>query len=127
MAAAEQLRLERRCSQRFPYQLSVTLRVPDEARTGTGFTQDLSSRGALVWTDFPLIENQVIEMSLTMPSEITLAEDMAVCCRARVLRFQHAEGDKPAVALKIEHYEFPQREVPAVQQHSQKAAEITRV
>jgi len=126
MATAEQLRLERRCSQRFPYQLSVTLRVPDEARTGTGFTQDLSSRGALVWTDFPLIENQVIEMSLIMPSEITLAEDMAVCCRARVLRLQHAEGNKPAVALRIEHYDFPHREVPSLQQHTPRPVEITR-
>ncbi len=127
MASAEQLRVERRCGQRFPYQVPVTLRVPDEARSGTGFTQDLSSRGALVWTDFPLIEDQVIEMSLVMPSEITLAEDMAVCCRARVLRLQRAEGNKPAVALRIEHYEFPHREVPALQQHTVKPFEITRV
>jgi hypothetical protein len=126
MASAEQLRVERRCGQRFPYQVAVTLRVPGEAHSGAGFTQDLSSRGALVWTNFSLVEDQVIEMSLIMPSEITLTEDMAVCCRARVLRLERAEGNKPAVALRIEHYEFPHHELPALQQHTPKHVEITR-
>ncbi|HEX6467162.1 MAG TPA: PilZ domain-containing protein [Terriglobales bacterium] len=110
MTNAEQNRLERRCGQRFPYQVSVTLQVPGEARQGTGFTQDLSSRGAMVWTDFPLSAGQVVEMTLIMPSEITLAEDMNVCCRARVVRRDVREGDKPGVALRIEHYQFLHRE-----------------
>jgi hypothetical protein len=51
-------------------------------------------------------------MSLVMPSEITMAEDMSVCCRARVLRLQQdQEGGKAAVAVKIEHYEFLPRQV----------------
>lgn len=110
MTNAEQNRLERRCGQRFPYQVPVTLRVPSEGRHGTGFTQDLSSRGAMVWTDFSLSEGQLVEMTLIMPSEITLAEDMNVCCRARVVRRDQTEGDKPGVALRIEHYEFLHRE-----------------
>ena len=119
MAQAEQIRIERRCGQRFGYQLPVLLRVPGEGRSGTGFTQDLSSRGALLWTDFPLTENKMIEITLVMPSEITLAEDMSVCCRARVLRLEyHREEGKPAVAVRIEHYEFLHREVPVLQQHT---------
>src|SRR5712692_3019755 len=119
MAHAEPIRIERRCGQRFDYQLPVLLRLPGEGRSGAGFTQDLSSRGALLWTDFPLCEGMMIEMTLVMPSEITLAEDMSVCCRARVLRLEsHREEAKPAVAVRIEHYEFLHREVPVLQRHT---------
>jgi hypothetical protein len=126
MENAEQVQIERRSGQRFPYQVSVVLRLPDGSSSGTGFTQDLSSRGALIWTDFPLTEGQAIDMTFVMPSEITLAEDMSVCCRARVLRLHRAEGDKPAVAVRIEHYDFPHHEVPALQQHTSKPLVTTR-
>ena len=118
MTSAEQNRIERRSGQRFPYQIPVLLRVPAESRTGTGCTQDLSSRGALVWTDFPLKEGATLEMVLVMPSEITLGEDMNVCCHAHVMRLERVEGSKPAVAIKIERYEFMQLEASALQQHA---------
>src|SRR5260370_42273388 len=104
MPSAEHLRIERRCGQRFPYQLPLLLRVPDEGRSGAGFTQDLRSRAALLWTDFPLTEGTMIEMTLVMPSEITLAEDMNACCCARALHAEHAEASRPAVPARIERY-----------------------
>ncbi|HZR63655.1 MAG TPA: PilZ domain-containing protein [Terriglobales bacterium] len=106
MTSADQNRIERRCGQRFPYQVSVLLRVINQSQSGSGFTQDLSSRGALVWTDLPLAEGDMVDMTLVMPSEITLANDMNVCCRARVVRREQADGGKPAVAVHIEHYDF---------------------
>jgi PilZ domain len=111
MTSVEQNRIERRSSQRFSYQIPVLLRVPDQDRSGTGFTQNLSSRGAMLCTDFPLCEGELVEMTLVMPSEITLADDMNVCCRARVMRREQAETGKPAVALRIEHYEFLYRDI----------------
>ena len=118
MIQAEQNRIERRCGQRFEYQLPVLLRVPADGRSGAGFAQDLSSRGALLWTDFPLREGMMIEMTLMMPAEITLAQDMSVCCRARVLRLEsHREEEKPAAAVRIEHYEFL-HQVSVLQQHT---------
>lgn len=119
MSSAEQNRIERRCGQRFPYQVPVLLRIPGESRSGSGFTQDLSSRGAMIWTDLPLTEGQMVDMTLVMPSEITLAEDMNVCCRARVVRREQAEGAKPAVAVRIEHYEFLHRAVPVMEEHKE--------
>src|SRR5258708_30876934 len=120
MNLAEQNRMERRCGQRFEYQLPVRLRVPGDGRRGAGCTQDLSSRGALLWTDFPLCEGMMLEMTLVMPSEITLGEDMSVCCRARVLRLEsHRDAAKPAVAVRIEHYEFLHPQVHVLQQHNQ--------
>jgi hypothetical protein len=118
MTSADQNRIERRCGQRFPYQVPVLLRIPTEARSGSGCTQNLSSRGAMVWTDLPLAEGQWIDMTLVMPSEITLAEDMNVCCRARVLRREQIEGGKPAIALRIEHYEYLYQHMPAIEEET---------
>ena len=126
MTSAEQNRVERRLGQRFPYQVPVALRVPGESRTGSGFTQDLSSRGAMLWTDLSLSEGQMIEMTLVMPSEITLADDMNVCCRARVMRCDQVNGGKPAVALHIEHYDFLRQETPVVEEHAAKPMPLVR-
>ena len=118
MTSADQNRIERRCGQRFPYQVPVLLRIPTEGRSGSGCTQNLSSRVAMVWTDLPLAEGQWIDMTLVMPSEITLAEDMNVCCRARVLRREQIEGGKPAIALRIEHYEYLYQHMPAIEKET---------
>jgi len=106
MTRTEQNRIERRSSQRFSYQVPVLLRVPADGRSGTGCTQDLSSRGALVWTALQLKEGTPVEMVLVMPSKITLAEDMNVCCLGHVTRLECAESAKPAVAVRIERYDF---------------------
>jgi PilZ domain len=106
MASAQQVRIERRGGHRFTqYQVPVVLRAGDDS-SGVGFTLDLSCRGALLRTDFQLATGQVIDMILAMPSEITLTEEMNVRCRARVLRLENDRGGRPAVAIKIEHYEF---------------------
>ncbi len=80
------VRVERRVGQRFPYLLAVSLRQPSGSIQGAGFTQDLSSRGVFFFTDAPLAEGAEIELTLRMPSEITLGESMAVRCRGRILR-----------------------------------------
>jgi hypothetical protein len=78
--------VERRIGQRFAFNLPVSLRDVTTAAEGLGFTQDLSSRGAFLFTDMALSEGAEIELTLRMPSEITLGENMRVRCRGRVLR-----------------------------------------
>ncbi len=78
--------VERRIGQRFPFNTPVTLRDVASSAEGLGFTQDLSSRGAFLFTDMALTEGAEIELTLKMPSEITLGETMRVRCRGRVLR-----------------------------------------
>jgi hypothetical protein len=125
MSSADENRIERRSAQRFPYQLPVMLRLPGSV-SGAGFTQDLSSRGAMIWTDVPLAEGQLIEMTVVMPAEITLTEDMPVRCRARVLRRESSEAGQPAaVALRIEHYEFLYGASAAVECHAGREAELS--
>lgn len=112
------IQVERRVGQRFPYLLSLSLRVPAASMEGVGFTQDLSSRGVFFFTDSPLIEGAEIELTLRMPSEITLGESMPVRCRGRILRVVRPAASNPllsstahaetkiGVAVRFEGYEY---------------------
>jgi len=113
------VRVERRVGQRFPYLLPVKVHLPAQSVEGSGFTQDLSSRGVFFFTEIPLNEGMEVELTLRMPSEITLGESMPVRCKGHVLRIvrpvaasqqdpastSHAET-KIGVAVRIENYEY---------------------
>ena len=96
--------VERRIGQRFPFNLPVSLRDVSTAVEGLGFTQDVSSRGVFFFTVMALNEGTEIELTLKMPSEITLGESMRVRCRGHVLRIVNAadNGWKPAPATHTE-------------------------
>jgi len=110
------VRVERRVGQRFPYLLPISLRQESGSVEGVGFTQDLSSRGVFFFTDAPLVEGAEIELTLRMPSEITLGESMPVRCRGRILRITRPDGaaanagtgseTKIGVAVRLECYEY---------------------
>jgi len=105
-------RVERRAGQRFPYLLPLSLRVSASSLEAVGVTQDLSSRGVFFLTDAPLTEGMEIELTLQMPSEITLGESMRVRCRGHVLRVVKPPQDvsgaqsKIGVAVRLEGYEY---------------------
>jgi hypothetical protein len=112
------VRLERRVGQRFPYLLPVSIRQDSISLEGVGFTQDLSSRGVFFFTDAPLVVGTELELTLRMPSEITLGESMPVRCRGRILRIVSPESmvaregsrtgaqTKIGVAVRLESYEY---------------------
>src|SRR6266567_3254066 len=106
--------IERRVGQRFPYLLSLSLRQLGTPLEGVGFTQDLSSRGVFFFTNAALTEGSEIELTLRMPSEITLGETMPVRCRGRILRIvpplstadSSQNAPKIGVAVRFEGYEY---------------------
>ncbi len=121
------VRVEHRVGQRFAYLLPLSLRQISTATEGVGFTQDVSSRGVFFFTDAALQEGAEIELTLRMPSEITLGENMLVRCRGRILRIakpaasteeapasntcgqtqaQTAAQTKIGVAVRFEGYEY---------------------
>jgi len=113
------VRVERRVGQRFSYLLPVSLRQSAASVEGVGFTQDVSSRGVFLLTDAPLVEGAEIELTLRMPSEITLGDSMPVRCKGHILRVvrpvvaaaeQGANGRqseiKIGVAVRLECYEY---------------------
>lgn len=111
------VRVERRVGQRFSYLLPLSLRQSATSIEGVGFTQDLSSRGVFFFTDAAVVVGEEIELTLRMPSEITLGESMPVRCRGRVLRIVRPETNSHAasspaaqtkigVAVRLECYEY---------------------
>ena len=112
------LRLERRVGQRFPFLIPISLRQPTDCTDSVGFTQDLSSRGVFFFCDAALTVGSLIELTLRMPSEITLGVSMPVRCKGRVLRIARPIAPclidssaapveaKVGVAARLEEYEY---------------------
>jgi len=112
------VRVERRVAQRFPYLLPLSLRQGAPAAEGVGFTQDLSARGVFFFTDAQIGAGSEIELTLRMPSEITLGESMPVRCHGHVLRVvrpalgahdssAHSPAEtKIGVAVRFNGYEY---------------------
>ena len=101
------VRLERRAGQRFDFHLPVSVRLTGSMHEACGFTQDLSARGTFFYTDYPLGAGERVELTLLMPSEITLGESMRVRCLGRVLRvIQPSVGTKLGVAVHFAGYEY---------------------
>jgi hypothetical protein len=108
-------RLERRGAQRF--EVHLPLAVHFEGRTVPGFTQDLSGRGIFFYAEAALPQGAVVELTFTMPSEITLVENMPVRCRGRVLRAAASQagrsqaghsqaGQRTGIAVRLDSYQY---------------------
>jgi len=105
--STDQIHFERRAAQRFELHLPVSVRLPQTSLEGCGSTQNLSARGALFHTDLQMAESDLMEITLVMPSMITLAENMRVRCVGKVLRvLASAYGRGSVVAVKVEKYEY---------------------
>jgi hypothetical protein len=103
----EPVRVERRVGQRFELHTPVSMKLAGTQHEACGFTQDLSARGSFFYTDFPLAPGEPVELTLLMPSEITLGESMRVRCPGTVLRVvQPTIGTKLGVAVHFASYEY---------------------
>jgi len=101
------LHVERRVGQRFDFQVPVAVKVSGSRKEACGLTQDLSARGSFFYLDFPLVTGESVELTLLMPSEITLGESMPVRCQGTVLRMvPPAVGSQLGVAVFFESYEY---------------------
>jgi hypothetical protein len=116
---SEPVRVERRAGQRF--EVNLPLAVQFDGRTYPGFTQDVCSRGVFFYAEAALPEGALVELVLTMPSEITLGESMRVRCRGRVLRTSDPNPQRRnGIAVRFESYEY-------LSSSEQEAAEFLRV
>ncbi|HWC17455.1 MAG TPA: PilZ domain-containing protein, partial [Terriglobales bacterium] len=82
--STDPIRLERRARQRFEVNLPVSIHM--DGITVTGFTQDVSARGVFLYSETAIAEGSRVELTVTMPYEVTLTESMRVRCCGRVLR-----------------------------------------
>lgn len=100
--------VERRTEQRFPLSLPVIVKSFEGGlKEESSQTRDVSARGAFFFLENRLPEGTTIEMTLTLPSEITLTESIKVRCKGRVVRvIEQAPGAKVGTAVVIEQYDF---------------------
>ena len=108
-------RLERRGAQRFEVHQPLAVRF--DGQTVPAFIQNLSGRGIFLYAETTLPQGAVVELTFTMPSEITLTENMAVRCRGRVLRSaapvagnlqasQVQGSQRTGIAVRLDSYEY---------------------
>ena len=98
--------LERRGSQRF--ELYLPLAVHFEGRTVPGYAQNLTGRGIFFYAEAEPPEGAVVELTFTMPAEITFGENMPVRCRGRVLRAagDSQAGQRTGIAARLDSYQY---------------------
>ena len=99
---------ERRTTRRYTMALPVTIRSNSASLRGK--TRDVSFRGLYFTTDAECDPGSEIEFILTLPKEITLANDVNIHCFGKVVRVEDQETGR-GVAARIDRYEFMQ--VPA--------------
>jgi hypothetical protein len=99
---------ERRAMRRFEIRLPALVKL-----TGNGFqellteTQNVSARGVFFYVDRPVAPGSKVEVTLTLPSHITLTDAVRVRFTARVLRLEPCNGtSRIGVAALIQEYEF---------------------
>ncbi len=103
--STDPVRFERRSGQRFQLHLPLTIHV--DGKAVPGFTQDMSSRGIFLYSEAQLAEGAVVELTFTMPSEITLAESMRVRGRGRVLRASLSHtGPQAGIAVQLDSFQY---------------------
>ena len=94
----------RRFEMRLPAMVKLTDNGFQELVTET---QNVSARGVFLYIDRPVAENTRLEVTLTLPSQVTLADSVRVRFAARVIRVEpQPPTSRFGVAALIEEYEF---------------------
>lgn len=99
---------DRRAMRRFDMRLPANIRLTD-ASVGEFLTetQNVSARGVFLYIDRPVAEHSRIEVTLTLPSQVTLADSVRVRFTARVIRVEtQLPAPRVGIAALIEEYEF---------------------
>jgi hypothetical protein len=103
--ALEEL-LEQTREQRSMQRFSLHLPVSVGGQRITAETRDVSSRGICFYSEAHLQPGSDVEFTLTLPSEITMTEEISVHCSGKVVRVDEGPDGKMAIAAQIEHYQF---------------------
>ena len=102
---------ERRAARRYDLSLPVIIRVPLDKETTprTGKTRDISTRGVYFTIDKDFSTGTELDITLTLPAEITRGTEVFVRAQGKVVRVERkAENgsDRIGVAAVIERYDI---------------------
>jgi len=102
---------ERRNARRYDLTLPVSIRIPAERLVGRqeGKTRDISTRGLYFVIAQELDAGSHLDITLTLPAEITRGTDVFVRAQGKVVRVEHRVEDgepRMGVAAVIERYDI---------------------
>ncbi len=102
---------ERRTARRYDLSLPIIIRVPTERALDTqqGKTRDISTRGLYFVVDENLEAGSELDITLTLPAEITHGTEVFVRALGKVVRVENRSEDgdnRMGVAAVIERYDI---------------------
>jgi len=102
---------ERRTARRYDLSLPIIIRIPTERLVDTqkGKTRDISTRGLYFVLDQDLEAGSELDITLTLPAEITQGSEVFVRALGKVVRVEKRLEDGTArlgVAAVIERYDI---------------------
>ncbi len=102
---------ERRTARRYDLTLPVVIRIPTErkAETQRGKTRDISTRGLYFVIDQDLQAGSELDITLTLPAEVTQGSEVFVRAIGKVIRVEQRLEDgntRMGVAAVIERYDI---------------------
>ncbi|MBZ5661410.1 MAG: PilZ domain-containing protein [Acidobacteriia bacterium] len=102
---------ERRTARRYDLALPVVIRVPVDKETTSrkGKTRDISTRGLYFTIDQDLGAGAELDITLTLPSEVTRGTEVFIRAMGKVVRVDRSpenSASRVGVAAVIERYEI---------------------
>lgn len=110
---------ERRTARRYDLSLPVIIRSPEKLKEQdlrNGRTRDISTRGIYFTVDEDLAAGAELDITLTLPAEVTRGMEVFVRAQGRVIRVERrsdSESPKMGVAAVIERYDIIRGETAA--------------
>jgi c-di-GMP-binding flagellar brake protein YcgR len=106
---------ERRTARRYDLSLPIIIRIPVEKETSprSGKTRDISTRGLYFTIDQDPGAGAELDITLTLPSEVTRGSEVFIRATGKVVRVdkRHEDGNsRVGVAAVIERYEIIRNE-----------------
>jgi len=102
---------ERRTARRYDLSLPIIIRVPTEEALDSrhGKIRDISTRGLYFVVEQDLNAGSELELTLTLPAEVTHGSDVFVRAQGKVVRVEQRKEDgetRMGVAAVIERYDI---------------------
>jgi hypothetical protein len=98
---------ERRGMRRFDMHLPALIKLTgDRFQQFITETDNVSARGIFFYIDGAIAPNSGLEVTLTLPSQVALADAVRVRFTGRVVRVESGHASRSGVAALIEEYEF---------------------
>ena len=98
---------EKRLLPRFSLEIPVVLRLSDSETNIHTKSSNVSAGGIFFYVNYGLAASQELELTMTLPKELTRTFDVQVCCKATVVRTeQDPITGRVGIAAAIHSYDF---------------------